>query len=70
MNDKHLSLSPDQGKAGVQSAPALPDANTQMLKLRQHHLERMARLFRHAGESADDRYLRDLMTRYRGLESS
>jgi|GEM_PF-2897619 len=38
--------------------------------LRQHHLERLARLFRHVGESEDDRYLLNLMIRYRTVESS
>ena len=38
--------------------------------LRQHHLQRLARLFRHVGESDDDRYLLNLMIRYRTVESS
>ena len=38
--------------------------------LHQHHLERLARLFRHVGESKDDRYLLNLMIRYRTVESS
>ena len=32
--------------------------------------ERLVRLFAHAGENADARYLRDLVTRYRGPMSS
>ena len=32
-------------------------------------LERLARLFRNMAETPDDRYLHDLMTRYRGATS-
>lgn len=45
------------------------DPKAQEAALRQHHQQRLARLFRHVGESADDRYLLDLMTRYRGLDA-
>lgn len=38
--------------------------------LRQHHRERLARLFRRVGEGADDRYLLEIMTQYRGVEPS
>ena len=42
-------------------------ASAQDAVLRQHQEKRLARLFLHAGDHADDRYLRDLMARYRGL---
>lgn len=35
--------------------------------LQQHQLARLARLFRHVGDNADDRFLRELLIRYRGL---
>lgn len=37
---------------------------------RTHHQERIAHLFRHANESADERYLLGLVMRYRSLETS
>ena len=46
---------------------ANPDLQAQEAALRQHHQERLARLFRHVGDAADDRHLQDLMVRYRGL---
>ena len=47
-------------------APAqVPDA-----ALQQRQQARLARLFRHVGDNADDRYLRELLTRYRGGEPS
>ncbi|MDO8252777.1 MAG: hypothetical protein Q7T78_24080 [Rhodoferax sp.] len=70
MSDTNRPLPLEQGQAGVLPAPAPLDASAQAAMLRQHHRERLARLFRHAGESADDRYLLDLMTRHRGLEPS
>lgn len=70
MSDTDHPLPLERSQAGAPLAPTQPDANTQVVKLRQHHRERLARLFRHAGESADDRYLLDLITRYRGLEPS
>lgn len=66
MSDKS-PLPQEQAKAGVR-VPL--DASAQAATLRQHQHERLARLFRHAGESADDRYLLDLVTRYRGLDPS
>lgn len=51
-------------------AQAQFDAKDNEKALRQHHLERLARLFRDVGESEDDRYLLNLMTRYRTAESS
>ena len=50
--------------------PQTADLKAQEGALRQHHKERLTRLFRHIGESADDHYLMDIMTRYRGLEPS
>jgi hypothetical protein len=35
-----------------------------------HHQKRLARLFRHGSDRAADRYLLDLMGRYRGVKSS
>lgn len=70
MNDKNRPVPLDQVRAGVLPAPALLDASAQAVTLRQHQRERLARLFRHAGDGADDRYLLNLMTRYRGLEAS
>ncbi|WP_296447249.1 hypothetical protein [Rhodoferax sp. UBA5149] len=46
------------------------DLQAQKTALRQYHQERLARLFRHIGNSADDRYLLDIMSRYRGSEPS
>lgn len=37
---------------------------------RHHHQERLTRLFRHTGDGADDRYLLNLMMRYRGIKPS
>lgn len=37
---------------------------------RLQHQERLTRLFRQSGDSVDDRYLRDLMARYREVEPS
>jgi len=69
MSDKNL-LPQEQGKAGVRPMRAALDTSTQAATLRQHQQERLAHLFRRAGESADDRYLLDMMTRYRGIETS
>ena len=35
-----------------------------------HHQKRLARLFRHGSDRTADRYLLDLMSRYRGVKSS
>ncbi|MDO8767110.1 MAG: hypothetical protein Q7K57_00060 [Burkholderiaceae bacterium] len=70
MSDTNHPLPLERSQAGAPLAPALRDASAQAAMLRQHHRERLARLFRHAGESADDRYLLDLVTRYRGLDPS
>lgn len=67
MSDKNL-LPQEQVKAGVLRAHAPHDAGVQPATLRQHQHERLASLFRRAGEGADDRYLLDMMTRYRGIE--
>lgn len=40
------------------------------IERRQHHQQRLTRLFRQSGASGDERYLRELMTRYRGAEPS
>lgn len=64
----HLPLAP--AKAGMTLACDLLDTEEQKAALRQHHQERLSRLFRLVGESADDRYLLDIMTRYRGMEPS
>lgn len=37
---------------------------------RQHHKERLARLFRHVGENPDGRHLMNLMAHYREVELS
>ena len=47
-----------------------PPARVPDAVLQQHQQARLARLFRHAGDNADDRYLRELLTRYRGGEPS
>lgn len=44
------------------------DAEALQVALRQHHQERLRRLFRHVGDSADDHYLLGIMRRYRELE--
>ncbi|MEO8119006.1 MAG: hypothetical protein ABI606_06755 [Rhodoferax sp.] len=69
MSDKS-PLPQEQAKADVLPARAPLDASVQAATLRQHQHERLARLFRRAGEGADDRYLLDTMTRYRGIEPS
>jgi uncharacterized protein YfeS len=68
MSEQKHDLAREHGKAGIK--PAAPNANAQEAALRQYHRERLARLFRHIGDNADDRYLLDLMTHYRGLEAS
>lgn len=52
----------------IDSQTPTTDVHGQEAALRQHHQERLARLFRHVGEGADDRYLCDLMARYRGVD--
>ena len=37
--------------------------------LRPHHQERLARLFRRAEGGADEHYLLEILTRYRGIET-
>lgn len=49
------------------STPATPDGPATP---RQQHQERLTRLFRHTGDSQDDRYLLNLMMRYRDIEPS
>lgn len=69
--ERHLPLR--QTKAGMTLARDLLDVNdlqTQEAALRQHHRERVARLFRHVSDNVDDRYLLDIVTRYRKVESS
>lgn len=41
----------------------------QPVALRQHQQERLAHLFRRVGDGADDRYLQDLIARYRGVKT-
>jgi hypothetical protein len=65
----HLPLAP--AKADMMLARDLLDIEGQQAALRQHHQsqqhqERLARLFRLVGDSADERYLLDIMARYRG----
>ncbi len=43
-------------------------AKDQEAALRQRQQERLARLFRQVGDSADGRYLLQIMTRYRELK--
>ena len=43
-------------------------ARAQVAFLYENQQTRLARLFRHVGDNADDLYLRDLMIRYRGLD--
>lgn len=59
-------------------APAKPDLplahgstdiKQQKAALRPHHRERLTRLFRHVGDTPDERYLLDIMTRYRRIEA-
>jgi hypothetical protein len=63
----HLPLAP--AKAGMTLACDRLDSEEQKAALRQHHQERLARLFRLVGDSADERYLLNVMARYRGLEA-
>lgn len=48
------------------ASPGDPDGRQAALRQRQR--ERLARLFRHAGDNADMRYLLGLMARYRGVD--
>jgi hypothetical protein len=48
--------------------PAPADVHAREAAVR-HHQARLNRLFRHSGDGAADRYLLDLMSRYRGIES-
>ncbi len=69
--ERHLPLM--QTKAGMtltRDQLEVNDLQTQEAALRLHHHERLARLFRHVSDNADDRYLRDIVTRYRKVESS
>lgn len=67
MNRLELHLPLEQANADMTRALDVKDQTT---ALRQHHRERLARLFRHASHSADDGYLRDIMARYRELDPS
>lgn len=51
-------------------APELPAADlmAQEAARRRHHKERLAQLFRHATDGAEDCHLRELIVRYRGAE--
>jgi hypothetical protein len=63
----HLPLAP--AKAGMMLPRDRLDIEAQqaaLLQLSQQHQERLARLFRLVGDSADERYLLDIMARYRG----
>lgn len=50
-------------------AAAPPACTAQLVALRQHQQERLAHLFRRVGGGADDRYLQDLIARYRGVKT-
>ena len=70
MNNRKSPLQPvriqgDSALAGELVAAGMPDS----AECRRRE-ERLVRLFTHAGENADARYLRDLVTRYRGPMSS
>lgn len=56
----------DAGPTASDASPDDPDSR--QAALRQHQRERLARLFRHAGDNADMRYLLGLMARYRGVD--
>jgi hypothetical protein len=68
MSKQELHLPQVPAKAGTMLAPAWLDTSAQEAARRQHHRERLTRLFRRIGDSADDRYLLELMRRYRGVE--
>lgn len=50
-------------------AGARPTTPDQPVALRQQQQERLAHLFRRVGTGADDRYLQDLIARYRGVKT-
>lgn len=71
MSDLALQLPLEQAKEGVRLAPDMRvDPTAQDAARRQHHKERLARLFRHTGESTEGRYLMDILTCYRGAKPS
>ena len=67
MNNQKLPSPPMPAPGDRAQARDMVEASAQDAVLRQHQEKRLARLFMHAGDHADDCYLRDLMTRYRGL---
>lgn len=67
MNNQKSPSSPMPAHGDSALARDMVAATAQDAVLRQHQEKRLARLFMHAGDHADDRYLRDLVARYRGL---
>jgi hypothetical protein len=76
MSSVELHLMREHAEAGKTVTRTLPPPQPQAADVkaressRQPHQERLARLFRHVGSGADDRYLMDIMGRYRGIKAS
>jgi hypothetical protein len=68
MSDPELELSLEQVQEELQQQSA--DTKPQDAARRQHHKERLAKLFRHIGKSPEGRRLLDILTRYREAEPS
>lgn len=68
MSQPDRSPTPLPATAGMPThTPATPGGSAAP---RLQHQERLTRLFRQSGNSADDRYLRQLMARYREVTPS
>ncbi len=68
MSRLELHMPREHAKAEVTQARDPVDGEARQVALRQHHRERLRRLFRLVGDSEDDHYLLGIMRRYRGLE--
>jgi hypothetical protein len=60
--------SPAQSQRDKSAADAPPDAAARLASQQAHHVERLTRLFRHASQSTDDDYLKNIIKRHRGIE--
>lgn len=62
---------PAQPQAAMALSGMLPDSGgLDAATLRQYYRDRLARLFRHGGDTQEGRYLQDLIARYRKLDAS
>jgi hypothetical protein len=70
MSRLEVHMPREHAKAGVTQACDPADIAARQVALRLHHRERLTRLFRHIGDSADDHYLLGIVHRYRGIGPS